>query len=92
MILHLINGEKVEITRMTCGHYTAGQYNEPSCSWNINPIGLVHDREKGFFAIGKWGCDGYHDNNNGMYIRTPENFEQLIPIRNVVTISDIGKW
>lgn len=92
MKLHLINGEVFEIFRQTCGHYQPSRYKETSCNWNIDPVQLVNDKESGYFAIGKWGCDGYWDNDHGVYVRTPEKFDDLIPIRNVLRVSDIGKW
>jgi hypothetical protein len=63
-----------------------------SCNWNITPVELVAEKAKGFFALGKWGCDGYHEEGTGKYIRTPEKFEQLIPICNVVKLTKIGEW
>ena len=90
MKLHLIDGSIVEIFRQTCGHYIPEKFKETSCNWNINPVELVRYRSSGFFGIGKWGCDGYHD--GGAYIRTPEKFEQLIPIDSVVKLTDIGEW
>lgn len=92
MILHLKDKSKVGITRKTCAHYIPDKYdNNGSCNWNINPIEIISDKESGYFAIGKWGCD-FHRNNSGVYIRTPENFEQLIPIHSVIRITEIGVW
>jgi hypothetical protein len=85
MILHLID-DTVEIFRQNCGWLE----RDGSCNWNINPIKLVNDQASGYFAIGPWGCDGYWQ--GAEYIRTPENFEELIPIRNVLRISRPGEW
>ena len=93
MILHLIdNNTTVEIFRQNCGHWYKDYRDVFSCNWNINPVELINREAPGFFAIGPWGCDGYHSNEEGRYIRTPEKFEQLIPIRNVLRITRVGEW
>lgn len=92
MKLHLIDGSVVEVFRQTCGHYVVDKYRGDSCAWNIDPVALLQDKDRGYFVIGKWGCDGYHDNLRGVYVRTPEKFEQLIPIHSVVKITEVGKW
>lgn len=91
MKLHLIDNTTVDITRLTCAHYIPNAYKGPSCSWNINPLEIISKKESGYFAIGEWGCSGYHG-PCGNYIYTPENFEQLIPISSVVRITNIGEW
>lgn len=91
MILHLIDGGEVEIFRQNCGHYITQDYRgNPTCDWNIHPIRLIEEKHSGFFAIGPWGCDGHWQGSQ--YIRTPERFEQLIPIRNVLRITRAGEW
>lgn len=91
MQLHLTDGSTTEIFRQTCGHYVSKRMGQDSCNWNITPLELVNERASGYFAIGEWGCDGYHD-GCGKYIRTPEKFEQMIPIDSVVKITEVGKW
>ena len=91
MILHLKDGTMVQIYRQTCGYYVNKDYRgEPSCSWNISPMELIEDEAKGFFAIGPWGCDGQWQGS--VYVRTPERFQQLIPVRNVSRVSRVGEW
>lgn len=55
MNLHLIDGSVVKITRLTCCHYTPDQYGRESCNWNINPVQIVNNASKGYFAIGEMG-------------------------------------
>lgn len=85
MKLHLIDGTEVEIFRQTCAHYISSKYDNDVCNWSIINYDI------GFFAIGHWGCDGYRD-TTGKYIRTPEKFKVLIPIKSVSYITDIEKW
>lgn len=92
MKLHLISGEVVEIFRLTCAHYIPDKYQNDMCNWNIDPVHLVYKNADGYFAIGKWGCDGHWDKNTGRYIRTPENFTQLILIHKVMKITETEKW
>ena len=91
MILHLNDGTLGQIFRQNCGYYVEKNYNgEPSCSWNIDPVRLIEEEAKGFFAIGPWGCDGTWEGS--VYKRTPEKFQQLIPVRNVSRVSRVGEW
>jgi hypothetical protein len=92
MKLHLKNGEVIEIFRQTCGYYYKNSFNGSwGCEWNIDPVNLIGLNSKGSFVLGKWGCDGYHD-DCGRYVRTPEDFEKLIPIDSVIYVSEIEKW
>jgi len=89
MKLNLIDTTTIDIFRVSCAHYIQNIYGD-MCNWNINPVELVNSESPGYFAIGEWGCDGFWD--YGKYIRTPEKFKMLIPIRSVVKISDVGIW
>lgn len=91
MILNLISGRKVEVKRKTTAHYTPSKYGKDTCNWNINIIELVNDRSSGFIAIGEWGCDGYH-NDCDVYIRTIKNFNELIPIDSIESLSNLSNW
>ena len=90
MKLHLNNGEVVDIFRRTVSYYFFRENGQHICNGNIDPIQLLQENKKGYFAVGEPGCEGYFE--NGIYYHTPDKFEKMIPIINVSYISEIDKW
>ena len=90
MKLNLINGETIEVFRQNCG-YQFGKDCGTSVNWNIDPIQLVYENASGFFVIGPWGS-GYKRDHCGQCYYDPSNFENMIPVRSVVSIEDPSNW
>lgn len=92
MLLHLKDGRNVEVFRQNCGYYFKNKDIScyPSISWNIDPIEHVNRESKGFFCIADWNV--FTRDNCGKLIYHPENIKELIPVKSVISITEIDKW
>jgi hypothetical protein len=87
MKLKLITGDEVSVNRMNCGHQFTYRTSRRSVNWNIDPISILHENGNGFFVIGPWGS-GYKY-VDGEHYYDPSKFERMIPVRNVLEITEL---
>lgn len=92
MLLHLKDGRTVEIFRQNCGYYFHDKYKHlPDINWNINPVEIVNDEKNGFFCICEWG-NAFSRDDRGELIYHPENIQELVFVKSVVSITETHKW